>query len=222
MKNKATEVYGVIGLGRFGFALLQTLAEAGKEVIVVDCNETKIKEATAFTDNAFMVDSLTKESLQEVGIKNCDTVIVCIGEKIDTSILTTLTVISLGIKRVIAKAISFEQGCVLAKLGAEVVYPERDMAIRLANKLICSQVMDSMSLSEDIDVTELKLTKKVNGISIGDINIRKKYKLNIISIKQGDTMITSIDPSLVLSEEDVMVVMGNRMDVKRFETYLEE
>ncbi|MDD4774562.1 MAG: TrkA family potassium uptake protein, partial [Eubacteriales bacterium] len=136
LKKRSPELYGVIGLGRFGFALAQTLANAGKEVLVVDKNANKIKEATAFTDNAFTVSELTKETLQEAGMRNCDTVIVCIGEQIDTSILTTLTVLELGVPRVISKAISPEQGTVLEMMGAEVVYPERDMAVRIANRLI--------------------------------------------------------------------------------------
>jgi trk system potassium uptake protein TrkA len=112
MKNKKkTELYGIIGLGRFGFALAKSLAEAGREVLVVDSDERKIREATAFTDSAFVVSVLSSENLQQIGVQNCDIVVVCIGEKIDTSILTTLTVLQLGVKRVISKATSAEQGC---------------------------------------------------------------------------------------------------------------
>ncbi|MEG2406227.1 MAG: TrkA family potassium uptake protein, partial [Clostridiales bacterium] len=171
MKRKPESVYGIIGLGRFGFPLAKTLSEAGKEVLVVDCDQEKVRKATEFTDNAFVINSLTRESLQEVGFKNCDTVVVCIGEKIDTSILTTLTVINLGIKRVISKATTYEQGCVLEKLGAELVYPERDMAIRLANKLIKSKVMEYISLSDDIDISELLITEKVANISVFKLNL---------------------------------------------------
>ena len=135
-------MYAVIGLGRFGFALAQRLAESGAELIVVDKEESVINDATAFTDNAFLVNELTRENLSNIGIQNCDTVIVGIGGKIDVSILTTLTVIQLGVPRVIAKANSVEQGCVLEKLGAEVIYPERDMGVRLANRLLAPRVME--------------------------------------------------------------------------------
>ena len=112
-RNRETYSYGIIGLGRFGTALAKTLSEAGEEVIVIDNTESKVKELRQYTENAFVAETLTKEVLEEIGIQNCDTVVVCIGEKIDTSILTTLNVVSLGVPRVIAKAISPDQGAVL-------------------------------------------------------------------------------------------------------------
>ncbi len=115
LKEELSESYGIIGLGRFGTALAKKLAEAGREVIVVDRNESKVKELRSYTDFAYVADELTKEVLEEIGIQNCDTVVVCIGEKIDTSILVTLNVVNLGVRRVIAKAISKDQGEVLGE-----------------------------------------------------------------------------------------------------------
>ena len=150
-QNKLSMEFGIIGIGRFGFALAKTLIEAGKEVLVVDHDENKIKQIRSLTDNAFVVSNLDRETLEETGIQNCGVVVVCIGEKIDVNILTTLNLINMGVKRVIAKAISYEQGCVLEKIGAEVVYPERDMAIRVANRLLYSKTLDFIELSNDID-----------------------------------------------------------------------
>lgn len=212
--------FGVIGLGRFGFALASTLAEAGKGVLVLDCTESKIKQIRHLTENAFVVSELTRESLEEVGIQNCGTVIVCIGEKIDVSILTTLNVISMGIPRVIAKAISLEQGNILEKIGAEVIYPEHDMAIRLANRLISSRVMDYIALNDDITISELKLTGKIAGQSVLQANLRKKYSLNIIALEHEKKTTTVITPELVLNQDDVMVVVGKKDDIKRFEDFL--
>ena len=118
-KKQGAESFGVIGLGRFGTALAITIAKAGKDVIVIDRNEAKVKELRQYTDYAFVVDELNADSLREVGIQNCDTVIVCIGEKMDTSILTTMCVVEMGIPHVIAKALTAEQGAVLEKLGGE-------------------------------------------------------------------------------------------------------
>ena len=123
MKKNANSTFGIVGLGRFGTALAITLAEAGKEVIVVDQNEEKVKAMRQYTEYAFVCDNLSKATLSEVGIQNCDTVIVCIGSRIDTSILTTLNVVSLGVPHVISKATSQDQGAVLEKIGAEVVHP---------------------------------------------------------------------------------------------------
>ncbi|MEG1887072.1 MAG: TrkA family potassium uptake protein [Oscillospiraceae bacterium] len=220
MNKNSSELYGIIGLGRFGFALAQSLSEAGKDILVIDCNESKIKDATAFTNNAFMVTSLGKETLQEVGIKNCDTVIVGIGEKIDISILTALNLISMGIKHVIAKAISVEHGYVLEKIGAEVIYPEKDMAIRLTNRLVSSRVMDYISLSDEIDISEMKFTHKLNGSSVCDLDLRKKFGLNIIAIKRDSDITTEILPTFCLLENDILVLVGKRVNIKKFEIYL--
>ena len=109
-------------------------------------------------DSAFVAHDLGRETLEEAGIQNCDTVVVCIGEKIDTSILTTLNVVSLGVPNVIAKAISEDQGAVLEKIGAEVIYPERDMALRLAKRLLSSSVLDYISLNSNIEISEIRLS----------------------------------------------------------------
>ena len=122
-KAQKNTSFGIIGLGRFGTALALKLIEAGCEVIVVDRNENKVKAMREYTDYAYVANELTKQVLEEIGIQNCDTVVICIGEAIDTSILVTLNVVNLGVRRVISKAISQDQGEVLEKLGAEIVYP---------------------------------------------------------------------------------------------------
>ncbi|MEG0833412.1 MAG: TrkA family potassium uptake protein [Oscillospiraceae bacterium] len=218
MKKQSSELYGIIGLGRFGFALAKSLAEAGKEVIVVDWNESKIKDATAFTDNAFAVKEINRDVLIESGIKNCDTAVVCIGEKIDTSVLTTLTLIELGIKRVISKAISPEHGNVLEKLGAEVVYPERDMAERLAKRLTSSKIMEYISLSDEIDITEMLLTEKTDGKTVKELDLRPKYGLNIIAINHTGIIDTDIRADTQLHTDDVIVVCGKQKNIERLES----
>ena len=105
-------MYGVIGLGRFGEALAVMLAQSDNEVIVVDQDENKIKEMRQYTEYAFVADNLNTETLKEIGIQNCDVVIICIGEKTDVSILTTMSVIEMGVPRVISKSLSAEQGTV--------------------------------------------------------------------------------------------------------------
>ena len=128
--------YGVIGLGRFGMALVECLSSAGKEVIAIDKEESRVREARRFTEMALVVENLDQEALEEAGIRNCDVVVVCIGERIDVSILVTMTVLKMGIAHVISKATSFIHGEALKQLGASVVFPERDMAIRLGKGLI--------------------------------------------------------------------------------------
>ncbi|MBU3874245.1 TrkA family potassium uptake protein [Faecalicatena sp. AGMB00832] len=217
LKEELSESYGIIGLGRFGTALAKKLAEAGREVIVVDRNESKVKELRSYTDFAYVADELTKEVLEEIGIQNCDTVVVCIGEKIDTSILVTLNVVNLGVRRVIAKAISKDQGEVLEKIGAEVVYPERDMALRLAKKMLVSSVMDSISLDNDVEISEVMVPAKMVGKSVEEIRLRQRFGLNIIAVEHGGNTETQIEPDYVFDRGDVLVVIGKSESVSKFE-----
>ena len=220
MSHKSTIEFGIIGLGRFGYALAETLLKAGKDVLVIDRDENIIKKIRSLTENAFIVDQLNKESLEETGIQNCHTVVVCIGEKIEVSILTTLNVINMGVPKVIAKAISYEQGCVLEKIGAEVVYPERDMGIRLGNKLLYSNLLDFIQLRDDIRISELKVTDKISGQTISELNIRRKFNLNIIAIERDSITVVEITPDCILNENDFVVVIGNKANIEKFEKFL--
>lgn len=217
MKKTKSDLFGVIGLGRFGTALAISLAEAGKDVIVVDGNEDKIRELRQYTEYAFIAENLSKEALKEAGIQNCDTVVVCIGERIDTSILTTLNVISLGVPHVVAKAISQDQGAVLAKLGAEVVYPERDMALRLGKRLVSNNFLDFIFLDDQVEIQQVPVGERMVGVSVQDFNIRRKYNLNIIAIEHGNSTDIEVSPDYRFGKNDIVVVIGKVDNVKRFE-----
>ncbi len=220
-KRKSETLYGVIGLGRFGMALAQSLAAAGREILVADREQNKINQAASFTDNAYRVDELTKENLEAIGLQECDVVIIGIGEQIDVSILATLTVLRLGVKRVIAKAKSEEHGEVLKTLGAEVVYPEKDMAMRLTNKLVAPHVLEYISLSDDIDIMEVALTERVHGKTVVELNLRGKFGLNIIAVEQNDKLTADVRPDMILQAGDTIAVIGKPGQIRAFENYLQ-
>ena len=221
MKHNTSTSFGVIGLGRFGSALAQSLAQSGKEVIVVDCKEEKVRELRQYTEYAYVAETLTKETLEEIGIQNCDTVIVCIGEKIDTSILTTLNVVSLGVPHVIAKAISRDQGAVLEKIGAYVVYPERDMALRLGKQLVSRNFLDYISLDNEVEIQKLTVPPSMIGMSVQETNIRQRYGLNIIAIEREHSTDIEVLPSYRFARGDIIVVIGRVENIKRFETEIQ-
>ena len=220
LKYKSTIPFGVIGLGRFGFALAETLADMGKDVLVLDSNEDKINQIQDKVGNALVTPHLDKATLKEAGIQNCETVIVCIGEQIEISILTTLNVIELGVPRVISKAISAEHGKILKKIGAEVVYPERDRAIRLANSLTSSRTLDYIELSSKLAISEVKIPEQFDGKTIIDADLRKKFNLNIIAIVKDGEIFVDIDPDIILKENDTIVILGKKENINRFEKSL--
>ena len=222
-KNRKNDtLYGIIGLGRFGMALAKSLSESGREIVVVDKSQSKINQAAAFTENAYRMEELTRENLEAIGMNHCDVVVIGIGERMDTSILTTLTVIRLGVPRVIAKAMSEEQGEVLTTLGAEVIYPEKDMANRLADKLIAPHVLEYISLSEDIDIMEIALTEKISGQTVAELNLRRRFGLNIIAVEQNDVLTADVYPDMVLAAGDTIAVIGKRKQIRQFEAYLQK
>lgn len=219
-KKKPEKAYAVIGLGRFGEALAIMLAESGKEVIVADRDENKIKEMRQYTEYAFVVENLNKETLKEMGIQNCDVAIICIGEQVDISILTTMSVLELGVPRVISKAFSAEQGAVLEKLGAEVVYPERDMAVRLGKKLLSGQLIDYVALLHDVEIRQIQVPESLNGKTVEEIELRQKFHLNIIAIENICGTNTEVVPENVLKKDDIIVVIGKIKNINSFEESL--
>ena len=208
---KSKKIYGVIGLGRFGMPLAQRLALAGEEVIGVDMNEQKVEEFREFSDLAFVT-----KSLREMGIQNCDLVVVCIGSNIEASILATMNIINLGVPTVISKATSEVQGEVLEKLGAKVVYPEYDMAVRTAKKILQKNLRDYISMGKDVEIVEVELTDKMIGKSILDLDLRKRYSLNVIAIHHEKGIELEFLPSYQLKKGDVVVVIGKEENVSRF------
>lgn len=219
-KQQKKLVYGIIGLGRFGYAIAQELAANECELVVVDKDEDKINKVASLTDNAHIVNSLTSESLQQTGIHECDVVIIGIAGQIDVCILTTLYVKRFGVKRVIVKANSQEHGDILEMMGAEVIYPERDMAIRLANKLLAPNLLEYIELSDDVNIMEIEVTEKIAGQSVLSLNVRKNYQLNIVAIKHDESVLIDFEPSYILNTGDTVTVIGRKENISRFEMML--
>ncbi len=207
--------YGIIGLGRFGTALAKELASSGEDIVVLDKDEDKVRELREYTENAFVVASLDKKTLSDVGIQNCDVAVICIAEHMDTSILTTLNAVSLGVPKVISKAASAEHGEILEKLGAEVVYPERDMAIRLAHRLEASRMLDFIQLSEKLNISKLMIPDKIIGRTVLDVKFRKDFGVNIIAIEANGKLVENVRPEYVFGKGDIVFLSGSKQSLDK-------
>ena len=219
MKNKTT--YGIIGLGRFGMALALELAKADADLLVIDRDEEKVREMREYTENAFVVPTLDKKTLCETGIENCDVAVVCIGESMSTSILTTLHLVSMGIPSVIAKATSAEHGEILEKLGAKVVHPEQDMAVRLANRLEASRMLDFIQLSEKLNISKLLASEKMAGKTVLEVDFRKKFGANIIAIERCGSLMETVEPGYQFQCGDILFVSGSKEGLNRLSQWAE-
>ena len=214
--------FGVIGLGRFGTALVQTLAEAGKEVIAVDKDESKVKAVRKYTDFAFVIETLTEESLRETGIHNCQTVTICIGEQVDVSVLTTMMVIKMGIPHVISKANSREHGEVLKHLGATVVYPESDMAVRIGKRMISGNLLDYISLDDQVEVRRIQVGGFLVGSTVQEADVRRKYGINVIAVERDHQNMVDFSPQFRFEAGDIVAVIGKVDKISRFEGDLQQ
>ena len=216
-RTHTTASFGVIGLGRFGSALVKTLADAGQEVIAIDKDEQKVRAVRKYTDFAFVVESLTAETLEETGVQNCQTVTICIGETMDISILTTMLVIKMGVPRVISKANSQAHGEVLKLMGATVVYPEADMAVRMGRRLIFGNLVDYIALDDHIEVRRIQVEGSIVGRSIQEINVRRKYGINVIAVERGHQTQVDFSPQFKFAMGDIVTVIGKVEQIEAFE-----
>lgn len=220
-KNKEAVTYGIIGLGRFGMALALELAHSGSELLVIDHDEEKVRILRDYTENAYVLSSIDVKSLEATGIQNCDVAVVCIAEHTDVSILTTLHLVEMGIPKVISKAVSADHGKILDKLGAEVVFPERDMALRLANRLETDRVLDFVQFSEKINITKMRTPEAFVGKRVLDVNLRSRFGLNIIAIENDRTVIEVVQPEHVFSSKDVLYLAGSKDGLLKLSQWME-
>ena len=220
--KKEDMTYGIVGIGRFGMALARELADTGADLIVLDRDEEKVREMRDLTENAFVVRNLDKKTLLETGIQNSSVAVVCIGEALDTSILVTLNLVGFGIPTVISKATSAEHGEILEKLGAEVVYPERDMAIRLAHRLEASRTLDFIQLSEKLNISKILIPEKAVCKTVKETNFRGKFGVNIIAIESGSTLIETVHPDYSFKTGDKIFVSGSKEGLDRLSDWAEK
>ncbi len=218
-KNKGKSIYGIIGLGRFGMSLAMELSNAGADIIVLDQDEVKASILREHVENVFVVKNLEKHTLLEAGLGNCDVVIVCIAEQVDISIMTTLNLVEMGIPTVIAKASSSEHGRVLEKLGAQVVYPEKDMAVRLASRLESGMMLDFVRLSEKINISKIVAPEHIIGKTIVSVDIRSRFGLNIIAIESNGNVLDKITPDYLFKENDILYMAGDKNSLIKFSNW---
>jgi len=211
------DAYGIIGLGRFGLSLALELTKAGKEVIVLEIEEEKLDAVKDKLANIYPVKGITQDVLKESGVAHCGTVIVCIGKDIESNILATMSALELKVPRVISKATSADHGRVLERIGAEAVFPEVDMGVRLAQSLVATGTLDFLELCDDFSIANIPLSPRFVNQTIEDMNTRKKFHLNVIVILRNEMAISEITPDLVLQAGDILVVGGKNEAIKKFE-----
>lgn len=215
MKRKE---FVVIGLGRFGGSICRELTNLGMSVLAIDKKEEVVNDYSEIVTEAVVADTTDESVLKNLGIRNFDHVIVAIGDDIQSSILTTLILKEIGVKKVTAKALNEHHEKVLKKIGADqIVHPERDMGRKLAHNLVSSNVLDYLELSDKHSLVEIAVNQSFAGKTIIELDVRARYGLNIVAIRRNHDMIVSPQASEVILEGDILVVIGSNQDITRFE-----
>lgn len=206
----------IIGMGKFGQHLAERLVALGNEVMIVDENGEVINELSSKFENAYVGDCTKKSALQELGINNFDVCVVAIGENFQASLEITSLLSELGAKYVISKAKSDIQLKFLLKSGAnEVVYPEMDIAEKVAVKLSLNNIFDYTELSSEYSVFEISVLKEWVGQSITNLDIRRKYNVNIIAVKKGKEFSFLPGADYIFEENDHILLVGKVNDVAK-------
>ena len=190
--KKKNRTFGVIGLGRFGYHVARTLAQGGAEVIACDVDEEKVREVSEYVSLAYVLDATDAKALKESGIANVDTAVVSIGENIEASILIVVQLKELGVKEVVAKAVNPLHGKVLEKLGVDrVVYPEKEMAIRVAHSLLVGEFIEEIPIGEKHSLFELKAFDFMLGKTLRELDVRRRFGVSVLAIKRGENLIVN-------------------------------
>jgi trk system potassium uptake protein TrkA len=221
------QLFGVIGLGRFGSAISTTLAGLGHDVIGVDSNEDNVRQMADVIAQAIQLDATDARALRAAGIADVNVAVVSIGENIESSLLAVMLLHELGVRTVVAKAVTPLHGRILERLGvSRVIFPERDMAIRLAHSLVMPNVLDYVELSRDFSFVELPAPAIFIGQTLRQLELRPKYGLTLIAIKRraaDGNEATNVAPSAeeLLQKDDILVLLGSNAKLADFGKLLE-
>ena len=214
--------FAVIGLGTFGFNVAGALFQKGHNVIAIDAAEEMVQRAREVASQCIAADATDRDTLESLGLDDVDCAVISVGDKIDASILITLHLTELGVKMIVVKAVNDTHGKILRKIGAtEVVYPEKQMALRIADRIGHKNVLDQFTLGDGISILELIVPAQLVGKTIRDCNLRRDYGMNVIALKE---IITGAEeypfslpsPDDVLKENQILVVIGSDENIEAF------
>ena len=207
---KAKKTYAVFGLGRYGTAVARELVENGMEVVAVDTEQKIVNDAAAYLPVCKCADVTDSEVISRLGISNIDTVIVCMANNLEATVMAVTLCKEAGVKNVIAKCANEMHQKILLRVGADkVVFPENESGIRLAKNLLSSGFIDMISLSKDVSIVEIDVKDEWCGKNLIELNLRKKYGFNIVAIKKGERVNVNINPEQPLEAETTLIVIAN-------------
>ncbi|MBE5739727.1 MAG: TrkA family potassium uptake protein [Clostridiales bacterium] len=208
--------YAVFGLGRYGLAVAKELVNNGVEVLAVDSDEAIVNSAIADIPFCKCADVTDLEVIKQLGISNMDVVIIAMANNLEASVMAVMLCKEVGVNKVVAKCANEVHKRILSKVGADkVVFPECESGIRLAKNLLSSGFVDVIELSNDVSLIELEVKPAWIGKTLIELNLRKKYSINVIAIRQGNNLEINIDPTIKLAENMQLIVLTNASKISK-------
>ncbi|MBQ9765431.1 MAG: TrkA family potassium uptake protein [Lachnospiraceae bacterium] len=213
------QTYAVFGLGRYGSAVAKELVANGADVIAIDANESIVNNLTSDIPICKCADITDAEVLKQLEISEIDTVIIAMASNLEASVMAIMLCKEAGVKTVIAKCSNETHRKILTKVGADkVVLPESDSGTRLAKNLLSSGFIDVIELSKDVSMLEMEILPEWVGKTILELNLRKKYSINIVAICENSTVSTVVEPEKILTESMKLIVIANNSKLNKLQT----
>lgn len=222
------KIYAIFGLGTFGLEVCRVLSDKGLKVIAVDKDEKLVSKVKDSVMQAVLLDSTDEEALRNASLQDVDMAVVAIGDNMEGNILTTILLKKIGVPYIVARAISDTHAQVLKQIGAtEVINLELEQGQRVANRIIAPDIVDIIPISADQALAELRISKDFIGKTLGQLDLRKKYGVNIVSVRRTDIdidemgnprrkeFVFSPKPTDVLNVNDILIVLGGTKDIDR-------
>ena len=210
------KTYAVFGLGRYGRAVAKELAVSGAEVLAVDMDETLVNSAIVDIPFCKCADVTDGEVIKQLGIANVDVVIIAMAHNLEASVMATMLCKEAGVRVVIAKCADEMQAKILKKIGADkVVLPEIESGTRLAKNLLSAGFVDLIELANDVSMVELNVKNAWIGKTLLELNLRKKYALNVVAIRDGERVEVTIDPEKPLKSSMKLIVIANTSQLNK-------
>ncbi len=208
--------YAVFGLGRYGLAVAKELVNNGVEVLAVDSNETIVNSAIADIPFCKCADVTDPEVIKQLGIANINTVVIAMANSLEASVMAIMLCKEVGVNTVIAKCANEMHSKILSKVGADkVIFPEYESGKRLAKNMLSSGFVDIIELSSDVSLIELEVKPEWVDKTLIELDLRKKYSINVIAIRQANNLKTDIDPTVKLEKDMQLIVVTNTSKISK-------
>lgn len=204
----------VAGLGRFGKSVAITLEKMGYDVMAMDIDEDVVQDLSDSLGYVVCADCSDEKNLTSIGAGNADVAVVAVGD-LSASLMTTLILKEIGVKKIVVKALDLLHGKMLQKIGADkIIYSENEMGIRVAHNLISPGIVDYIEMENNITILSIHVPEEWVGKSLIDIDVRRKYNITVVAIKREENMFVNPRPDMQMKDKDMLVILGDSESVR--------